>query len=38
MLFVRYRRMGQELAEERKKLGMSQEPLAKTRVLGQNSI
>ena len=38
MLFVRYRRMGQELAEERKKLGMSQERLAKTTGIDQAEI
>ncbi len=38
MLFVRYRRMGQELAEERKKLGMSQERLAKTTGIDQAGI
>src|SRR5205823_9143953 len=33
-----YRRMGQELAEERKKLGMSQERLAKTTGIDQAEI
>ena len=38
MLFVRYRRMGQELAEERKKLCMSQETLAKATGIDQAEI
>jgi DNA-binding XRE family transcriptional regulator len=33
-----YRRMGQEVAEERKKLGMSQERLAKTTGIDQAEI